>query len=121
MQQLLIEAARAQYDIVLIDAPPLLPVTDAAILAGATDGAIMVVHHGATTREQLRAATARLDSVEARLVGTIVNMAPAPKRGRSCYGYGYGYGYAPTQTTHSKPSKKEASANAVAKRPRSKT
>ncbi len=99
----LIADARADYDIVLIDAPPLLPVTDAAILAASTDGAILVVHHGSTTREQAQAAVARLGSVDARLVGTIVNMSPLPKRGRSSYGYGYGYGYAPAQTSHALP------------------
>ncbi len=116
----LIDTARAEYDTVLIDAPPLLPVTDAAILAGATDGAILVVHHGSTTREQVQAAAARLASVDAPLVGTIVNMSPLPKRGKSSYGYGYGYGYAPTQTSHSRAAKKE-SARAAARRPRAKT
>jgi hypothetical protein len=33
--------------------------------------------------------------VGARLLGTVVNMSPSPKRGTSRYGYGYGYGYAP--------------------------
>lgn len=115
----LIAAARTEYDIVLIDAPPLLPVTDAAILAATTDGAILVVHHGSTTREQLQASVSRLESVDARLLGTIVNMSPQPKRGRSSYGYGYGYGYAPTQT-HSKPTKKKAGRSAT-KRPRART
>ncbi|MGJ9421476.1 polysaccharide biosynthesis tyrosine autokinase [Aeromicrobium sp. CF3.5] len=91
----LLADARNAYDVVLIDAPPLLPVTDAAILSADSDGAIMVVNHGSTTREQIEASVDRLQSVDARLVGTIVNMAPQPKRGSSTYGYGYGYGYAP--------------------------
>jgi len=86
---------RREYDIVLIDAPPLLPVADAALLAASSDGAILVVHHGVTTKDQVRAAVGRLESVGARLIGTVINMSPIPKRGQSGYGYGYGYGYAP--------------------------
>lgn len=82
---------RKDYGVVLIDAPPLLPVVDAAVLAAESDGAILVVHHGKTTRDQVAAAAGRLESVDARLIGTVLNMSPVPKRGKS----GYGYGYAP--------------------------
>lgn len=96
MQRMLRELEQ-MYDVILIDAPPLLPVTDASLLASIADGAIIVIHHGVTTRDQLHAAAERLISVEANLLGTIVNMTPPPKRSGSYgYGYGYGYGYAPT-------------------------
>ncbi|MEG9227730.1 tyrosine-protein kinase family protein [Aeromicrobium sp. Sec7.5] len=78
----------------LIDAPPLLPVTDAAIIASKVDGAILVVRHGETSHEQVRMAADRLASVDGRLIAAIVNMTPTNKSG-SGYGYGYGYGYAP--------------------------
>ena len=91
----LLASLRKGYDIVLIDAPPLLPVADAALLAASSDGAILVVHHGETTKDQVAAAVGRIESVGARLIGTVINMSPIPKRGRSGYGYGYGYGYAP--------------------------
>ena len=91
----MLDDARRIYDVVLIDAPPLLPVTDAAVLSAESDGAILVVRHGSTTRDEVEASVGRLDSVGARLVGVIVNMAPQTKRGGSSYGYGYGYGYAP--------------------------
>lgn len=81
-------------DYVLIDAPPLLPVTDAAIIASKVDGAILVVRHGETSHEQVRLAAERLASVDGRLIAAIVNMTPTNK-GSSGYGYGYGYGYAP--------------------------
>jgi capsular exopolysaccharide synthesis family protein len=87
----LLAQARADYDFVLIDAPPLLPVTDAALLAAESDGAVLVVHHGATRRDEVASSVSRLDSVGARLLGTVVSMSPIPKRGRSRYGYGYGY------------------------------
>ena len=91
----LLASLRKGYDIVLIDAPPLLPVADAALLAASSDGAILVVHHGETTKDQVAAAVGRIESVGARLIGTVINRSPIPKRGRSGYGYGYGYGYAP--------------------------
>lgn len=87
----LLAQARADYDIVLIDAPPLLPVADAAILASITDGAILVVRHGVTTVDQYAGSIDRLDAVGARLCGTVLSMAPTPKRGSADYGYGYGY------------------------------
>jgi len=84
---------RGEYDVVLIDAPPLLPVTDAAVLATQSDGAILVIRHGQTTKDQAHDARQRLESVGAKVVGAVLNMTPT--RGASGYGYGYGYGYAP--------------------------
>ena len=90
----LLDRARERFDTVIIDAPPLLPVTDAALLGVHADGAIVVVAHGRTTKEQLSQAADRLEQVDASLVGLVLNMAPAKNRGGG-YGYGYGYGYAP--------------------------
>jgi receptor protein-tyrosine kinase len=90
--KMLLKDLRERFDIVLIDAPPLLPVTDAAILAAESDGAILITRHGRTTRDQVIAAVGRLESVEARLLGTVANWTPTR---RSSYGYGYSYGYAP--------------------------
>jgi capsular exopolysaccharide synthesis family protein len=81
----------AAYDVVVIDAPPLLPVADAAVLATHVDGAIMVVRYGRTTRDQLHHATNRLEQVGARLFGITMNMTPRRRIGESDYSYGYGY------------------------------
>jgi capsular exopolysaccharide synthesis family protein len=94
-----IEQLREDYDVVLIDAPPLLPVTDAALLASQADGAILIVRHGKTTTDEVRAAAERLRAVGAEPVGAIFNMAPARGAGQ----YGYGYGYAPEETRHAVP------------------
>lgn len=83
----LIHKLRDMYDVVIIDAPPLLPVADAAILARAADGALMVIRHGKTTKEQLHDACQRIDQVDARLYGVVVNMAP--RRGQQDYYYYY--------------------------------
>jgi capsular exopolysaccharide synthesis family protein len=90
----LLEELRSRYDVVVLDAPPLLPVTDAALLATRADGAVVVVSHGRTTRDQLSTAIERLESVDATTLGVVVNQAPAKK---SSSGYGYGYGYAPLE------------------------
>lgn len=97
---------RADFDVVILDAPPLLPVTDAALLATQADGAVVITRHGQTTRDQLSHAIDRLDSVDAKVLGVVMNMAPQRKVG-STYGYGYGYGYGNTDTGSSKRAARE--------------
>lgn len=92
----LLSRCRDQFDTIIIDAPPLLPVTDAALISTQADGAILVVAHGRTTRDQLAQAAQRLEAVDAGLVGTVLNMAPSRRGGGYGTGYGYGYGYAPS-------------------------
>lgn len=91
----LLERAKKEYDVIVIDTPPLLPVTDAALIAAQADGALVVVRHGSTTRDQLRHSIERLEAVDARALGVVLNMMPSRRGGRDTYGYGYGYGYAP--------------------------
>lgn len=86
---------RRLYDVVIVDAPPLLPVTDAALLTAHSDGALVVVRHGKTSKEQLRHSKDRLDAVGGRAIGVVLNMVPT---GGDGYGTGYsrrGYGKAP--------------------------
>lgn len=85
------------FDVVLFDAPPLLPVTDAAILARNVGGAIVVAAAGRTHRGQLKGAMAALANVDAPVSGIVLTMLPTKGRdayGYGRYGYGYGYGYA---------------------------
>ena len=82
---------RKTHDYVIIDAPPLLPVTDAAVLAVLADGVVLVTRWGMTKREQLRAAAATVKVLDVRVLGTVLNMIPV--KGGNSYGYGYGYGY----------------------------
>ena len=83
----LLKRLRDDFDMVIVDAPPLLPVADAAVIATATDGAIVVARHGKTTREQLREAVSRLDNVGARIFGVVINMIP--RRAAKSYYYYY--------------------------------
>ncbi len=89
----LIELLHSRFDYVLIDAPPLLPVTDAAVLATRTDGVLLVARVGRTRREQLRRATEALRAVDARMIGTVLNMVPT--KGPDAYYYGQYSSYAP--------------------------
>lgn len=82
---------RVHYDVIVIDAPPLLPVTDAALLTSQADGALLVIRHGKTTKDQVRHAIERLTAVDARVLGVVLNMVPTRRSGGSYYGYGYGY------------------------------
>ncbi|MDY7557701.1 CpsD/CapB family tyrosine-protein kinase [Cryobacterium sp. 10C3] len=86
------------FDVVIFDSSPLLPVTDAAILAKNVGGAIIVVAAGRTHKNQLRGAIAALGSVGAPVSGLVLTMLPT--KGPDAYGYGhygYGYGYGYTQ------------------------
>lgn len=74
--QATLDEARASYDVVLVDTPPLLPVTDAAAIAPATDGAVIVCRFKQTTRPQLEAAVKALRAVGAEPLGTFFTMAP---------------------------------------------
>jgi capsular exopolysaccharide synthesis family protein len=102
MRNLLTSLAN-HYDLVIIDAPPLLPVTDAAVLAAAADGAILVVRHGKTRREEVERALQSLTSVNAKVLGTVLNFAPRRSRRGGYDGYGYGYGYGPAVAQPEKP------------------
>ncbi len=76
--------------LVVLDAPPLLPVTDAALLAGIADGAIVVFAIGQTYKEQARLAKRRLGQTGGRMLGVVLNRAPLRGLGAVVYGYGYG-------------------------------
>ena len=73
----LLAELRAHYDAILIDTPPLLPVTDAAAVAPATDGAILVCRFKQTTRSQVESAVQALSAVSAPLLGTVLSMVPS--------------------------------------------
>ncbi len=87
----LLEQARGQADAVVIDAPPVLPVTDAAVLAPNVDGVLLVVCLGRTPREAARRARERLAAVGARVVGVVVHGVESGRRDGYYY-YSHYYG-----------------------------
>lgn len=77
-----------RFAYVVIDAPPLVPVTDAAVLAASADGAILVAGSNLVSRDHLGSALESLDRVQANVLGVVLNRAPQAKR-RGYYEYGY--------------------------------
>jgi capsular exopolysaccharide synthesis family protein len=78
-----------QADVVIIDAPPTLPVTDAAVLAQRVDGVLVVVRDGHTKLAAAKQAVDQLRHVQANVIGVVVN-GVSSGRMRSAYGY-HGY------------------------------
>jgi Mrp family chromosome partitioning ATPase len=75
---------RAQYDYVVLDAAPLLPVADAVILSRAVDGALVVANVTKVRRHQLAQSLASLAQVSARTLGVVLNQV---QRNDPAYGY----------------------------------
>jgi succinoglycan biosynthesis transport protein ExoP len=89
--QWLVQELAGKADVVLFDTPPLLPVTDAALLAPAADAVLVVSRSGQVGAAQLRQAVGSLRAVGANVLGVVLNGVP---RGSSAYGgaaYSYDY------------------------------
>lgn len=71
--RLLVEAARLDYDRIVIDTPPVLPVTDAVVASSYADIVILVIRAGHTTRAQAHTAVEALHAGSARFAGTVLN------------------------------------------------
>ena len=80
-------------DIVIIDAPPLLPVTDALVLSSITDGVVMVIDYGGTRIGEALQGKTQLDQAGARILGVVMNKIPTGRRGYSYYYYYYNRDY----------------------------
>ncbi len=98
-------------DIVLLDCPPVLPVTDALVLSGRVDATLLVAVAGATARAEVARTVELLRQVDAPLVGAVLNGVTD----EGSYGYGYQYRRDPSadarqtpkkQTPKKKPAKK---------------
>ncbi|MCX5829784.1 MAG: polysaccharide biosynthesis tyrosine autokinase [Deltaproteobacteria bacterium] len=87
--QALIEEARKSYDRIIIDSPPITAVTDAVILSNFVDGVVVVIRAGVTHREIIKNGVAQLKSVNAHILGAVLN---GVQMGRDSYYY-YQYYY----------------------------
>jgi capsular exopolysaccharide synthesis family protein len=85
----LLQRLRSEFDIVLIDTPPLLDITDARILGRLADAAVLVFRAGKTSRDAALAAKRRLTDDGIPVLGTILNGWDVKQTGA------YGYGYSP--------------------------
>jgi succinoglycan biosynthesis transport protein ExoP len=85
----LLNRLRKDFDNVIIDTPPMLNMSDARIIGRFSDGVILVIRAGQTTRDTMRAAIQRLAEDGIAVLGTILNDWHPEKN--VAYGYGYAY------------------------------
>lgn len=97
MQELLKEA-EAEYDYVFLDMPPILVVTDAAVLGSQTDGVILVVGSGDISPDEGRQAKDLLEKAHVNILGVVLNKVPQKHQG----GYYYYYYYDENHEKHKK-------------------
>ncbi|MFV0558807.1 MAG: CpsD/CapB family tyrosine-protein kinase, partial [Enterococcus sp.] len=87
MDQIIAEA-KAEFDIVIFDMPPIVAVTDAQVMASKVDGTILVVRENVTQKESLTKSNHLLKMVNARMLGVVYNGV----ENSSDQGYNYYYG-----------------------------
>jgi len=95
-----LDRLRTDFDMVVVDSPPVIAVTDAAILSTKVDGTILVVSSGHTNRDALSRAQTLLDSVKSSMLGALLNGVNVEGMYGSYYYYYYHHYY-------SKPGKKK--------------
>jgi len=81
----LLNELRDRFETIIVDCPPLLPVTDAAVVAARADGALLLARSRKTTSAQVTTAVKALQSVDARLLGCVLNMVA--RKGPDAYSY----------------------------------
>jgi len=84
---------KSRFDVIILDSPPVLPVTDASLLAPKVDGVIMVYEIGRTGREGLMRSKVQLEAVNAKILGVILNHTQAQTEQISAYPYYRKYKY----------------------------
>lgn len=90
----LLESLRTRYELIVIDSPPLLLVSDARTLARLADHTVFVVRYGDTPRKVAATGIKSLAEAEAHVTGAALSMVET-RKGSGYYPYGYGYGYGP--------------------------
>lgn len=98
MEELMREILAA-FDYVVFDSPPVQPVADALLLGASTDGVVLTVKGGKTSREVVAKAKLKLQRANVRILGVLINNLKIGGKAFGGYGpyakyeYGYGYGY----------------------------
>ena len=106
----LLEEVHAAFDYLVFDSPPVQPVADALLLGAATDGVVMAVKGGKTSREVVAKAKLKLQRANVRILGVLINNLRIGGKGLGGYSpyakyeYGYGYGYGEGREPEKTPS-----------------
>jgi len=93
----LLALLRDQFDNIVIDSPPVAPVTDATVLSTKVDGTVLVTRAFKTRRDVARRAARTLQDVSGRLVGTVLNAVNFERRKYGYYQYYYKQAYGADQ------------------------
>ncbi|GAT72191.1 ATPase [Microbacterium sp. HM58-2] len=87
----LVDELTSVFDVVIIDSPPTLLVTDAAVVSRFATGTILVAAAGTTTKPRLADAVKRIEAADSRVLGSVVTMLPTTGADKTAYGtYAYG-------------------------------
>ncbi|QIE24127.1 Tyrosine-protein kinase wzc [Caballeronia sp. SBC1] len=90
----LLQAFEKQFDLVIVDTPPLLAVPDAAVIASLAGSTVLVMRSGAHSEKNIADSLKKLKRAHARVVGGVLNAMPAKSGGRKgTYDYAYAYTY----------------------------
>lgn len=85
----LLEELKSKFDYIILDSPPIMPLTDACVLSSQADGVIFIVQAHRTPRRVVKQARNMLEHVHARILGYILTQTETEE-----YAAGYGYGEA---------------------------
>ena len=88
-----LEAVVEEFDMILLDSPPLVSVSDAVALAAFTDGVVLVVHTGKVPHEVIRRAAGQLHAVKGRILGVVMNAVNLKRDGYYYDYYRYYHSY----------------------------
>ncbi|HEY3294677.1 MAG TPA: polysaccharide biosynthesis tyrosine autokinase [bacterium] len=102
-----IDDVRAKYDYVILDSPPTIAVTDAAVLATRVDGTLMVVSSGTVNRKEVMRAVSLIKNVRSSIMGVVLNGLDVKKIYGSYYYYFHYYQYYYYYGSESKKHKKK--------------
>jgi capsular exopolysaccharide synthesis family protein len=94
------DSLASEFDVVLVDSSPILPVSDPLVLSTYADAVLMVVMADKTTRGEVERASELLTQVNARPTGVVLNRATSRSGSLDVSSYGYKYRYTPDLTAH---------------------
>jgi Mrp family chromosome partitioning ATPase len=102
----MLETLRGLCDVVILDSPPVTAVSDSAVLAAQSDGVLLVLRSGQTSRDQAKRALAALNMAHAPVLGVALNSAA---EGQNGFNYRVGSEYSQYYGTYSTPPQKQPS------------
>ena len=89
----ILDWAVSEYDQVIVDCPPTLPVSDAAIVGRYVDGMLFLMNPDKTHRRSVIRAVHQLKAMGLKIVGIVANTSLSEEKNSYGYAYTYGYGY----------------------------